>query len=430
MRTCVGRSNGGKQKQLWNLAGAEPGESTPVIDAAEDEAPVAVEAVPSEASLFERLAAHGLHGVPEERLDFTDLYGHREKFIPRFARDKLLAMKKILFILAALALVIWVISWFRAPAAVATSAAKQWPGEMGPLDSVFARFPPRPGNEAYAKFKALGTALPANEAVTGYVAREVARGELMIGQPPSLSDVSAMRDLLLREPIVWERRKEEVGDAQTSRMRGVLMTVARDLVAHALAKARGNDAAAWDDLLAAWNLARALEGQPQMMTQTAAMSMARMINAVAWKMPLPPPGWFAEVQGRDIVRPLLEAFQHQSASYWEDGAQAFPTKWLATSIEHDRLIAEELSSLTRCDVTARPNELGVDLTSVWRRAFRYRAEREATANALRVRGGKPIEEKSACSDGGWSFDGTTLRFSRDIPSTTSERPMPLVLKVF
>ena len=339
-------------------------------------------------------------------------------------------MKKALVILAALALVIWVISWFRAPAAVATSAAQPWPGGMGPLDSVIARFPPRPGNEAFAKFRTLGGAVKANDAVTGYVTREVAKGELAIGQPPALSDVGAVRDLLLREPIVWERRDEEVGDAATSEMRGVLMTVARELVAHALAKARAKDAVAWDDLHAVWKLARALEGQPQMMTQTAAMSMARMINAVAWKMPLPPPAWFAEVQGRDVVRPLLEAFQHQSASYWEDGAQAFPTKWLATSVEHDRLIAEELFSLTRCDVTVRPNELGVDLTSVWRRAFRYRAEREATANALRVREGKPIEEKSVCSDGTWTFDGTTLRFSRDIPSTASDTPMPLVLKLF
>ena len=53
-------------------------------------------------------------------------------------------------------------------------------------------------------------------------------------------------------------------------------------------------------------------------------------------------------------------------------------------------------------------------SSVWRRAFRYRPEREATANALRVREGKSIETGSRCSDGGWTFDGTTLRFSREI----------------
>jgi hypothetical protein len=80
-------------------------------------------------------------------------------------------------------------------------------------------------------------------------------------------------------------------------------------------------------------------------------------------------------------------------------------------------------------VNARANELGTDLTFVWRRAFRYRAEREATANALRVREGKPIETASRCSDGGWMFDGTTLRFSREIATTPSDKPMPLMLRV-
>src|SRR6058998_3447762 len=150
-----------------------------------------------------------------------------------------------------------------------------------------------------------------------------------------------------------------------SATRALQMTVARSLVASALTKARANDLAAWEDLHVVWKLARALDGHPQMMAQTAALSMARMINAVAWKMPLPAPAWFGELQARDNVRPLLEAFQYQAASYWEDGARIFPTKWLATSVEHDRLIAEELLSATGCDVNARANELGTDLTFVW-----------------------------------------------------------------
>ena len=80
-------------------------------------------------------------------------------------------------------------------------------------------------------------------------------------------------------------------------------------------------------------------------------------------------------------------------------------------------------------MNAPVNELGTDLSSVWRRAFRYRAEREATANVLRVREGKSIETGSLCSDGGWMFDGTTLRFSREIATAAPDRPMPLVLRV-
>jgi hypothetical protein len=337
-------------------------------------------------------------------------------------------MKKLLVVVAVIALILWVVSWFRAPQAVATSAARPWPGGMGTLDSIADRLPPRHANAASVKLAALANALPKGEAREAFVAREVMRRELTIGKSPALPDVSAIRELLLRQPIVWERH-EEIGNADTSAMRAVQMTVARALVASALLKARANDPAAWEDLHAVWKLSRTLDGHYQVMEQTAALTMVRMVNGVAWKMPLPAPAWLGELQERDNVRPLLEAYQHQTASYWKSGAEIFPTKSLATSVEHDRLIADEVFHTTRCDVTARMNDLGVDLSSVWRRAFRYRAEREATANALRVREGKPIEPASRCSDGTWKFDGTTLSFSREIPTGTPDRPMPLVLRV-
>jgi hypothetical protein len=338
-------------------------------------------------------------------------------------------MKKALVIVAVIALVVWALSWFRSPAAVATAGAQAWPGGLGTLDAVAGRWPPLQANAASVKLTALAKALPKDDAVDEFVWREIAKGELAIGAPPALPDVSAIRALLLREPIVWQRREGIGGDDDTQTMRVVQLTAARTLVASALAKARANDPAAWEELHAVWKLARSLDGQPQMLTQTAALSMARMINAVAWKMPLPAPAWLGELQQRDGVRPLLESFQYQAASYSEDGLRLFPTKMLADSVDRDRGIAEELFRTTWCEVSPRANELGTDLTSVWRRAFRYRAEREATANALRVREGKPIETASRCSDGWWTFDGTTLRFSRAITTAAPDRPMPLVLRV-
>ncbi|HEV7487559.1 MAG TPA: hypothetical protein VGQ65_17970 [Thermoanaerobaculia bacterium] len=338
-------------------------------------------------------------------------------------------MKKALVVVAAIALIVWVISWFRTPEAVATSAARPWPAGMGTLDSVAGRFPPLHANAAAVKLTALAKALPKNEAADEFVRREIARGELTIGGSPAIADVSAIRELLLREPIVWERHDGIGGNDETEAMRALQLTVARALVASALTKARANDPAALEDLHAAWKLARSLDGHPQMMTQTSALTTARMINAVAWKMPLPAPAWLVELQARDNIRPLLEAFQYSAASYANDGSRIFPTKMLADSVDRDRGIAEALINETRCDVNAPANELGVDVTSVWRRAFRYRAEREATANALRVREGKPIESTSRCSDGAWTFDGTTLRFSHEITTPAPDRPMPLVLRV-
>lgn len=336
--------------------------------------------------------------------------------------------KALIIVIAAIGLVVSIIFSFRNEGAVATSAAQQWPGRIGNLEAVGDRWPRFEANGASANLTSLAEALPKNAALDAFVAGEITRGELTIGEPPALPNVAAIRELLLREPIIWERH-DEIGDPSAIAMRVKQMTMARALVANALAKARANTPAAWDDLRAVWKLARTLDGHPQMMSQTAALSMARMINAVAWKMPLPAPAWLSELQARDDVRPLLDSFQHQTASYWQSGAQLFPTKWLATSIDHDRKIAEDLYNFTGCDVNPPMNQLGTDLTSLWRRAFRYRAEREATANALRVREGKSIETGSRCSDGGWMFDGTTLRFSREIATGSQDSPMPLVLRL-
>ena len=152
--------------------------------------------------------------------------------------------------------------------------------------------------------------------------------------------------------------------------------------------------------------------------------MTRAINAVAWKMPLPVPGWLHEVQDRDFVRPLFETLQYEKWRARKE--QMFPLKPLADAIDHDRTLIGELARVTDCEFHQATNDL--DIT--WQRAFRYRVEREATANALRARAGQPIEEGSHCSDGGWSFDGKTLRFAKPIALPEQrDTSMPLTLHV-
>src|SRR5688500_18675834 len=115
-------------------------------------------------------------------------------------------MKEALTVIVlAIALVAWFFLWFRNEGAVDTSAARPWPGGMGSLDDVANRWPSLKANDASVKLTALAKALPKNEVVDDFVEREIARGELTVGDPPELSDVSAIRELLLREPIVWER---------------------------------------------------------------------------------------------------------------------------------------------------------------------------------------------------------------------------------
>ena len=175
----------------------------------------------------------------------------------------------LIVVVSVMALVVWFFLWFRNDGAVSTSAARPWPGGMGSLDAVVNRWPSLKANDASVKLTELAKALPKNEVVDDFVEREITRGELTIDDPPELPDVSAIRELLLREPIVWERRVQ-FDDTVVAEMRGVQMKLARALVASALTKARGHDLAAWEDLHAAWKLARSLEEHPQMMAQTAA----------------------------------------------------------------------------------------------------------------------------------------------------------------
>jgi hypothetical protein len=341
-------------------------------------------------------------------------------------------MRKALVLLVVLAAMVYVASWFWAGDEVAAAAARPWPDGLGTLAAVPDRYPPRHENEAARKLTQLAGSIAENDAVTSYVRQEIARGELTIAEPPRIADVSAIRELLLHDPVVWESNLLQQHG-------GLLLKVAmyrslmRVLVANALGHARRHDAAAWEDLHAAWNLTKSLDGHPQLILRIMAMSMTRAINAVAWKMPLPAPAWFGEVQNRDYARLLFETLQFENWRRWRQ--QKFPVKPFATAIERDRTLTGELARVTECECnrvieTGNRSDPNGRLDIGWQRAFRYRVEREATANALRARAGQPIEERSRCSDGRWSFDGKTLRFARPIAlPERRDTSMPLTLHV-
>jgi len=341
-------------------------------------------------------------------------------------------MKKALIVLVLLAAAVYVVSWFWAGDEVAAAAARPWPDGLGTLGDVPGRYPPQHENEAARKLTKLAGSVPENDAVTAYVRQEIARGELSIAEPPAFANVSAIRELLLRGPVVWESDLAQQHGGLLGKV-AMHLTLMRAIVASAFGRARQQDAAAWDDLHAAWNLTKALQGHPHVILRAVAMSMTRAINAVAWKMPLPVPAWFAEVQERDFVRPLIETLQYENWRTWKE--QMFPLKPFAARIERERILAGELARVTECAFNrvteahdrSDPN---ARLDIGWQRAFRYRVEREATANALRARAGQPIKESSRCSDGRWSFDGKTLRFSKPIALPEwLDTSMPLTLHV-
>jgi hypothetical protein len=238
-------------------------------------------------------------------------------------------MKKALFVVALLAAAVYVASWFWAGNEVAAAAARPWPNGLGTLAAVPDRYPPQHENEAARTLTRLAGPVAENDAVTTYVRQEIARGELTIAEPPAIGGLSAIRDLLLREPVVWE---SDLAQQHGGRLPKVAMhlSLMRVLVASALGRARQHDRSAWDDLHAAWNLTKALDGHPNVILRAVAMSMTRAINAVAWKMPLPVPAWFGEVQDRDLVQPLFETAQYENWRRWKE--QKFPLKPFACSV--------------------------------------------------------------------------------------------------
>lgn len=145
------------------------------------------------------------------------------------------------------------------------------------------------------------------------------------------------------------------------------------------------------------------------------------------------PAWFDEVGERDLVRALFETLQFENWRKWK--YQKFALKPFAERIERERTVIADLAQMTDCELKRIP-ETGdrsdplSRLDMGWRRAFRYRAEREATANALRARAGQSVEVASRCSDGTWSFDGKTLRFAKPIALPEKiDTSMPLTLQV-
>jgi hypothetical protein len=110
-------------------------------------------------------------------------------------------------------------------------------------------------------------------------------------------------------PIQWKVAVQTKGEYTPAPALGGHTSLVRLFAARAFMKTRKNDASAWDDLHAAWILARGLFDRPELISQLTAMFMARVINATAAKIPLPAPAWLAEMKSLDYRRRLAAAHQ-------------------------------------------------------------------------------------------------------------------------
>jgi hypothetical protein len=343
----------------------------------------------------------------------------------------------------------------------------EWPMGLGTLDEVPQRYPPRDTSSDAARLTALAAAAgvdlaPASgrvapirrRALNEWLDAQLTRADGRLDPPPAelakeLSDhegaLSEVRAYLLgRTAILWPTDVVAAAQAPLPNLSGHY-TLTRLLVAHALT----SPATASADLCAAWRLQRALWHRPELISKQVALVGTRIVNAAVRRLDARPE-WLDEVHAIDYRRSLLAAEQ---AEVWahrkevEDGRRDADRLIDVIVQPYEEVCAANLAAVMRrsAETMARSRNCAVDpaavdvqsmlpfwnrparraaanVGAVWQRVARFQAEIEATERIFAIKSGKwtPDLERSACSDGTWSYVDGMLRFSREI---AARRPM-------
>ena len=397
--------------------------------------------------------------------------------------------RKILLAVLVILTGAWLVMWMGS-AIIGTTLAERddrsWPMGLGSIQEVRVRYPPAPasagawrlgeivrplGIEMKPRYQRSTPALSESypNAITEYVTSQIQRANPVIDEPPPkvaeylrvrAAHIDAARALILSGTLIaWAQDIEAGATAPMPRLSGH-MQLTRVFVASALGRARRDDAGAWEDLRAAWQLNRGLFERPEIISSLIGLATARVVNGAARKMPLPAPQWLADLQRVDYRRAMLAAHQAEAwtiadrikAETTSDvdsgdpmgGALArvrdtllSPYTRVCTLDEFDRwrAMAIEVAARNECDLD--PAELErmrresipwwnvpsrqmrmPNLASIWQRVFRFRAEIEATQRALELREGRPPRTQSDCTDGKWVYSAGGLQFSRRLTQGT------------
>lgn len=344
------------------------------------------------------------------------------------------------------------------------TANRPWPLGLGVVADAPKRFPPAKDNAAATQLVKLAAEAETDlrpsrtrrgmgvvredlrEEFAEYVRVQLERSGDAIDAPPpdvarylaeNAAPLDEIRTLALSgTPIVFEAdiNRGGIGGRERGREGGpdpapigpnvfALQHIHRAFVVRALTSARDGNPAAWDELRTTWELARPLWGRPDTTAVLGASTAARMVNAAARKMPLPPPAWPAELDTFPYERHLAAAQQSEA---WRGRNPALT--------ERLRGMAAEVLQAKACDATspqfdAVREKLGAratpNLISNWERLMRFRAEREARRNVLRIRAGQPPVRESQCSDGSWEVTPVSFRFTREVPVPRPQIKVPL-----
>ena len=385
-------------------------------------------------------------------------------------------MKKAALLIVVIVVVAFLALWTDGTMRAHRQASNQaWPANLGTLDDVPKHFPPAEQSAEATALVRLADAAKINiqplsrdssmrraamadmalrKALGTYVQSQLERsGDAIDAPPPAVAEYLTANEFALDEvrnhllngqPVVWETKVKEGFNAPIPNLSGH-MTIQRVLVARALDKARRNDPSAWEELHASWQLSRALWRRPDSVAILIALASTRMSNAAARKMPLPVPSWFRETQTYDYLGAVAATQQveawtiHATKSRRrtiEDYLRA--PLWAYQEAQAIRLLREHAKyaiSSNACDADDRQlavessisafNVAMPNITAIWKRVMRFRAELEATERVLQIRAGQPPSPKSTCSDGSWNVTAHSIKFTRDLKLPSYAMNVPL-----
>jgi hypothetical protein len=322
---------------------------------------------------------------------------------------------------------------------------------------------------------------PVRQHVADYVRTELERADDHVGPPPP--DVAAYlheREMKIGEirqlltsgaKVVWPADIGRLSRAPLPNLLGQ-MYLARLFTAQALdVLARGGDQQiASEDLHAVWRLSQSVWGRPELISSLIALAQARMANAAVRKLDLRP-SWFGELERFDVRRSVLTSQQaeawsmrsrYESTAVEEEGssndaAREQTRNWIVDIVAKPYLVAGAASFASsmrevagraatnrRCAASAVDEwRVGTggqqwfrgggfsmpNLTSVWQRVGRFRAERELTARILEVKSGASASSQSECADGRWVYEGSRIRFSAPLDVGRPQFAVPLAYEV-
>lgn len=319
----------------------------------------------------------------------------------------------------ALLVLLWVVTYFSAGAALRDVEREAWPYGLGTIEALKER---QPHNVASKEAKEITALVAALEDATGsakeYVDAQTAKPDDTIDPPPEntgLANHEAPVAELVRAAVSAGDRIAWGPDGAPYEFEEVVQI----LGAGALDQARrGNGPRAWEHVQAMWNLARSAKREWSTYDAAAGVHIERAANAIARKLPPPVPAWAAELASIEPRRDTAALIQQRTTLRLQ-GDSSLPGPLIvlrplsdlieASNARNMLAAARSMTSTPRCRMNVAADDLS-NADDLYR-AARTEAELDATAKMLELKSERArlgrwpaaLDSSSRCSESHWNY---------------------------